>query len=125
MRNGTMHKVTNYGRLGQDPEVIKESPLVVKISLPEEDINKDKEVVTHWHRFTLFQKKADFCRKYLRKGDLVHIEAKMRRNEYKKAGETHTVTDLIITDIQLLDRLEANKQKIIKATGDTPLSDII
>lgn len=117
MRNGTHHEITFIGRLGQDPE-IKEtnggSP-VAKISLPETISVKSSteegkfEDKTIWHRITVFGKSAEFCQKFLAKGDSICVKAKNRPSKWmdKEGKERHGI-DTIADKVMLISRAPAN-----------------
>lgn len=108
MSKGTMQRVTILGRLGNDPEVrdSKGDNLVVKLNLATTDRVKRKdsgnwEDATTWHYVTAFGQLAEFSKNYLKKGDSVLIEAKLRPSKWEdKDGKEHYSIDIIANELQ-------------------------
>ena len=133
MSKGTYQNLTLIGRLGADPEIIdtKGDLSVAKLKVATADSVKRKgsdnwEDVTTWHHVTVFNQKANFAKTYLKKGDSVHVEAKLRPNKWEdKEGRERYTTDIIATDLQQVGRIDRSDSGEPKSTtsGD-PLKDI-
>ncbi len=90
-----VNKVILLGNLGGDPEV-RALPNGVKvaninIATSESYTGKDGQRVeqTEWHRVELWDNLANIAEQYLRKGNQVYIEGKIRSEEWQdKSGAT-------------------------------------
>jgi single-strand DNA-binding protein len=128
MSKGTLQRLTILGRLGSDPEIKEvKNCLVARLNIATTDMIKKKnadnpEEETTWHRVTLFHQKAEFCRDYLKKGDTVIIEAKLRNAKWqdKDGKEQHSI-DIIGHSIQQTGGSKKDKET---ANSDDPLSEI-
>lgn len=90
-----VNKVILVGNLGADPEVrhLEGGSKVAKLSIAtsERYTNKNGEKVdqTEWHRVELWDRLADLSEQYLKKGNTVYIEGKIRTSTYQdKEGVT-------------------------------------
>ena len=64
-----------------------------------------KQERTNWTRCVVFRNTTvDFAEKYLAKGRYVHIVGSLRSNKYEKDGETRYSTDVIVSDVNPLDK---------------------
>jgi single-strand DNA-binding protein len=113
MSKGTMHRVTILGRLGSDPETkdTKNSP-IVKLSVATTDRvkrkdNKEWEEMTTWHRITVFGQSAEFCKSYLKKGDSIYVEAKLRPSKWEdKEGKEQHSLDIVAVEVQQVGKID-------------------
>lgn len=105
----SVNLVTLIGRLGQNPDLktLDGGNTVCNFSLATSDkwTNKSgqKQEKTTWHRITAWGKLAEICGKYLTKGSLCYVEGKISERQYDKDGETRSVTEIIINNMQMLD----------------------
>ncbi len=90
-----VNKVILVGNLGADPEVrhLESGSKVAKLSIAtsERYTNKNGEKVdqTEWHKVELWDRLADLSEQYLKKGNTVYIEGKIKTNTYQdKEGIT-------------------------------------
>ena len=128
MSKGTLQCLTILGRLGCDPKIkeIKKC-LVARLNIATTDMIKKKgsddlQEETTWHRVTMFRQKAEFCRDYLKKGDTVIIEAKLRNAKWQdKDGKERQSIDIIGHAIQ---QAGGNSQKNSSEKSNDPLDDI-
>ena len=80
------------GRLTRDPEMKQtngsEPLLMAKFGLAVERdyTNAQGEKITDFVEIVAWRKKAEFAEKYLKKGQLIGLEGKLRRSEWKKQG---------------------------------------
>ena len=84
-----LNQCTMMGRLTRDPEVrytqSAEPKAVAKFGLAvDRDYTTQGEKITDFFEVEAWQKTAEFAEKYLKKGQLVAIEGKLRRSEWKQ-----------------------------------------
>lgn len=106
-----VNKVILVGNLGKDPEVrtIQNGSLVARFSVATSETytNKEGQRVenTEWHNVVVWRGLASIAEKYLKKGNKVYIEGKLRTRQYEdKDGVKKYTTDVEATDMVLLDR---------------------
>ncbi|MBR4986368.1 MAG: single-stranded DNA-binding protein [Proteobacteria bacterium] len=98
-----VNKAILIGRLGRDPEckTAQSGKLVCNFTLAT-DTGFGQSKTTDWHRIVCFDKQAEFCRNYLRKGSLIYVEGRISYRDYEKDGVKQKVTDIIASSIQSL-----------------------
>lgn len=106
-----INKVILVGNLGKDPEVrtTQGGSQVARFSIATSEVytNKEGQRVenTEWHNIVLWRGLAGVAEKYLKKGNKVYIEGKLRTRQYEdKEGIKRYTTDIEGTDLLLLDR---------------------
>lgn len=86
-----LNHCTMMGRLTRNPEVRQtkgsEPKTVAKFGIAvERDYTAKGEKITDFFEVEAWQKTAGFAGKYLKKGQLIGLEGKLRRSEWKKQG---------------------------------------
>ena len=104
-----VNKVILVGNLGKDPEMrtFNNGDSVANFSVATSESWKDKQTgekktQTEWHNVSAFRKLAEICEKYLKKGDKVYIEGKLKTDKYEKDGVTKYTTRIIADQMQML-----------------------
>lgn len=121
----SVNKVILIGNLGNDPEVQYsyggESCFGnLSIATTNRKLTNDGSYVeeTEWHRVSLFGKRAEFAKKYLRKGLQVYVEGKLKTRSYEKDGKRQYITEVLADQIQILGR-KADNDKIAEGSTQT------
>jgi len=96
---GGVNKVILIGNLGSDPEIrhLNTGSVVANfnIATSESYTNKNGERVTQteWHRIELWDQLAKIAEQYLKKGDSVYIEGKLKTDSWQdQDGVSRSVT---------------------------------
>lgn len=104
-----VNKVILIGRLGKDPEVrnLDNGAVVANFSIATSESYKDrttgeKKEITEWHNIVLWRGLAEIAQKYLRKGDMVYIEGKLRTRSWEKDGVTRYTTEIVGDNMNML-----------------------
>lgn len=104
-----LNKVMLIGRLGRDPEIrySQQGTAVVNFPLATGEYWTDKNTgerqeKTEWHRIVVFGKQAEVCEKYLSKGREVFIEGRLQTRTYEKEGQTHYITETVVSGFQFI-----------------------
>jgi single-strand DNA-binding protein len=111
-----LNKVMLIGRLGADPEmrVISTGSTVVNFNIATGESYKDKNGnmvdKTEWHRIVVWDKLAEICKQYLRKGSKIYIEGKLQTRSWddKETGKKNYATEIVCTDMMMLDGKGSN-----------------
>lgn len=108
MANG-INKVILIGNLGRDPEVQSFENGVKKASFTlattETYKGKDGEKISHteWHNIVLWRGLAEVADRFLKKGNTVYIEGRIRRREYEdKDGQKKFIFEILGDNMQML-----------------------
>lgn len=105
-----LNKVMLIGNLGNDPETryTQGGAAVTSIGIATNETWKDKQTGekqerTEWHNVTFFGRLAEVAGEYLRKGSKVYVEGQLRTNSWEKDGQKHYKTEIIASEMQMLD----------------------
>ncbi len=105
----SLNRVTLIGHLGRDPEMrhLPDGGAVTNFSIATTEQWKDKsgekQEKTEWHRISTFQKLAEICGEYLKKGSQVYIEGKLQTRKWTdKDGIEKYSTEIIADRMQML-----------------------
>jgi single-strand DNA-binding protein len=105
----SVNKVILIGNLGKDPEVrhLEGGVAVARFPLATSESYKDKsgqrQEKTEWHNIVLWRGLAEVAEKYVRKGQSVFIEGKIRTNQYQdKDGNQRYSTEIVADSMTML-----------------------
>lgn len=97
------------GRLGADPEVrtlesgTKVSSIRLATSERYKDRNGNQQESTEWHNVVLWRGLADITEKYLKKGDQVYVEGRIKTRKWTdKDGNDRYSTDIVANEMTML-----------------------
>lgn len=106
-----MNKVMLIGNVGKDPEVryIDKSTCSAQVvlatttpgyTLPNGTVVPEK---TEWHRLLFWRKLAEIVERYVKKGDKLYVEGKLRTRSYTDPkGITRYVTEIWVDEMEML-----------------------
>lgn len=104
-----MNKVIIIGNLGSDVEFnyTPSGTAVAKFSVAVNDRRKSKDGEaqdnTTWFRVVAWQKLAETCSSYLKKGNKVYIEGRLDIRKYQdKNGIDRTSVEIVASDLEFL-----------------------
>jgi single-strand DNA-binding protein len=113
-----INKVILVGRLGSDPELreTNNGTPVANFNLATDETytsNGEKQKKTEWHKLVLWDKLASIAEQYLHKGDLVYVEGKIQSRQYedKRDGAKHTVTEIVVFTLKMLQTQRSDQQE--------------
>lgn len=105
-----LNKVLVIGRLGRDPEMRYTpggSPVTtfsVAASRQWKDGSGEAREETEWFNVVAWNKLAEICKEYLRKASRVYVEGRLQTRQWQgQEGQTHYRTEVIATDMIILD----------------------
>lgn len=105
----SVNKITLMGYLGRDPETrtLPSGSKVVDFSVATSEPSKDKEgnqiELTTWFRVEAWDRLGDVAEQYLKKGDPVYIEGRLRMEEYTdREGKQRTTLRVRALDLNLI-----------------------
>lgn len=119
-----LNKVMVIGRLGRDPEMRYTpggSPVTtfsVATSRQWKDGSGETREETEWFNVVAWNKLAEICKEYLRKASRVYIEGRLQTRQWQdQEGQTHYRTEVIATDMIILDS-RSDSRSLREPTSD-------
>lgn len=114
-----INKVILVGNLGNAPEMsaTQNGSTVANFNVATDESYKDKnsgQMVpkTEWHRIVVFQKLAEICGQYLKKGSKVYIEGKLQTRKWQdQNGQDRYTTEIVANDMRMLDGKPDDQQQ--------------
>ncbi|GDX56558.1 single-stranded DNA-binding protein [Comamonadaceae bacterium] len=110
----SVNKVILVGNCGRDPEIryLPSGQAVANVSVATSTRRKDKnsgESIedTQWHRVTFYDRLAEIAGEYVKKGQPIYVEGRLKYGKYTdQAGVEKNTVDIIATEMQLLGKRE-------------------
>lgn len=122
-----MNKVILMGHLGKDPDMkyTPDGKAITSFSLAttknfKKDGNKNSR--TEWHNITAWEKLAEICGQFLKKGSKILCEGEINYQDWEKDGQKHYKTVITISNMEMLD--SKPKATDILPDNSTPLDDV-
>ncbi len=122
----SVNKVILVGNLGSDPDVrfSASGDKIVTLSIATSEMRKDKQTgerkqITEWHRVIFFGALADIVHQYLKKGDMIYVEGKIRTRKWTDAQGVERYSTEIIADEM---RMIGGKQQRQDQSGSSHMS---
>ncbi len=103
-----INRVILIGNLGKDPDVITFENGVKKatFSLATSESYKNKEGnrvdQTEWHNIVMWRGLADIAERFLRKGNQIYIEGKLKTRSYEQDGIKKYITEIFVDNMTML-----------------------
>lgn len=121
-----VNKVILLGHLGSDPEVryMANGNAACSFRMATSESWKDKQTGekkenVEWHNIVAFNKLADICAEFLKKGAHVYICGKLNTKEWQdKEGKKRWTTQIICDEMQMLDTKNNADYKVSKQSSE-------
>lgn len=109
----SVNRAILLGRVGKDVEVkevggVKCAAFTIATSERYKDKNGEVKENTEWHNIVAWRTTADICERFVRKGDQVYVEGKIKYRTWESNGEKRYATDIVADKVELLAKREAN-----------------
>ncbi len=110
----SVNKVILVGNCGRDPEIryLPSGQAVANVSVATSSRRKDKNTGesiedTQWHRVTFYDRLAEIAGEYVKKGQPIYVEGRLKYGKFtNKDGHEQNTVDIIATEMQLLGKRE-------------------
>jgi single-strand DNA-binding protein len=102
-----MNKVTLHGFTGKDPEIktLESGKKIAKFSLATQNYKKE----TAWHSLIFWEKLAELCEKYVKKGSELIVEGEISYRDYTdKDGMKKYFTEIICNSLEFCGKKETD-----------------
>jgi single-strand DNA-binding protein len=104
-----INKAILVGNLGRDPEIqrfdngVKKATFSLATTEAYKGKDGEKNSHTEWHNIVLWRGLADVAENYLKKGQTVYIEGRIRKREYEdKEGQKKFIYEILGDVLQML-----------------------
>ena len=104
-----VNKVILVGNLGTDPELrhTQSGIAVANFTLATSEKRKDKDgnavEQTEWHRINTWEKTAENCAKFLKKGSKIYLEGRINTRKWEdKEGKDRYTTEITAQSVKFL-----------------------
>lgn len=117
-----MNHIVLIGRLTRDPE-LRYTPNGVAVAnfdlaVDRPTTNQQGERQTDFIRIVAWQKQAELCANYLKKGRLVGVEGRLQIRSYEtQDGQKRRVAEVVANFVQFLDRNREETQSADNTTN--------
>jgi len=105
----SLNKIQIIGNLGADPEIrsttsgTRVATLSVATSRSWTDRSGQRQEKTEWHRVVCWDKLAEICERYLKRGDRVYIEGSIEYRQWEgQDGQTKYTTEIRAREMIML-----------------------
>ena len=122
-----VNKAILVGNLGADPEMrqTQKGQSVANFNLATTRTwtkDGEKREETEWHRVIAWDRLAEICGEYLKKGSSVYIEGRLQTRAWEDdAGVKRYTTEVVAFEMQMLGRKEdKNEVKPVAIDGELP-----
>ncbi len=121
-----VNKVILIGNLGRDPEVFTfdngNKKVRLAVATTETYRNKQNEKVEHteWHIVVLFRGLAEVAAKYLKKGNPVYVEGRLRTRNWEENGLKRYVTEVEAQNLIMLGGKRNEAPTVIQGVEAMP-----
>ena len=121
--SGTLNKVMLIGHLGDNVKIhyFDDSNCVGRFPLATNETYTNKQTHekvtnTEWHNIVVRNKAAEICEKYLKKGDRVYIEGRLKTRKWQDdKGNDRYSTEIVCTDFTFLTAKNEQTQQATDA----------
>lgn len=123
----SLNKVILIGRLGADPDTrFTQSGKVVTKFRMATDAGWGEKKSTDWHTVVTFDKVAEKCAKYLRKGRMVYVLGRITYRKWEREeGGAQWYTDIIASDVHFIagqeERVQVPQSTVAEPSGELDL----
>mgnify|MGYP000297786286 FL=1 len=111
---GSLNKVLLIGNVGRDPELryTPNGKPVVSFTVATNRVwtgpDGERREETEWFNVVAWNRLAEQCNEYVRKGRKVYVEGRLHTRSWEgQDGQRRYRTEVIATDVRLLDRRPA------------------
>ena len=113
-----MNKVILIGNVGRDPEMryTPQGHAVTSFSVAT-SYGKGYDKATEWFNCSAWGKQAELTNDYLRKGNQVYVEGRIRSREYEVDGKPRFSLDVSVNQVQFLGTARPISEDVDEVLG--------
>ena len=116
-----MQKWIGTGNLTRDVEKVSENLVKFTIAIPEDYVKEDGERPVQFFTIICWNKLAENCARYLKKGSKVLVEGKLQNRTYEQNGTKKYITEILARAVEFLSvKKDEPKLTPIEDNGTMP-----
>lgn len=124
-----INKVILVGNVGSTPEIRQAGDArVANFTLATSESYKDKngvkQTITDWHRLTAWRGLVEIIEKYVKKGQQLYIEGRLKTRSYDDNGVKRYVTEIVVDTLKLLGSKHEEAGDAISPPPPPPSEDL-
>ena len=126
-----VNKVILLGNVGKDPEVrnLEGGAVVATMTLATNESFKnaqgEKVTQTEWHNIVVWNSLAKVVEKYVKRGDKLYVEGKIRNRSYDaQDGSKRYISEVFVTTMQMLGSAPKQPESQRPYMTDFPEEDV-
>ena len=115
--SGTLNKVMLIGHLGDNIKMhyFEGGNAIGRFPLATNEVYNNKQTnervtQTEWHNVVVRNKLAENCEKYLKKGDKVYCEGRIKTRQWEQEGQKRYSTEIHVYDMTFLSNLSVDQK---------------
>lgn len=126
----SINRVLLTGHLTRDPEVRSTASGMSVLGFGVAVNDRRKNQAGEWEDYpnfidcTMFGTRAQSVARYLSKGTKVAIEGKLRWNQWEKDGQKRSKIEVIVDDLELMQRTDSPRQDAADGYDQQPMMDV-
>lgn len=110
----SVNQVRLLGYLGRDPETrfTGGGTIIAEMRMATTERRKrggDWVDETEWHNLKVFNRLAEVCRDYLKKGAKLYVEGRLHTDRWEKDEQAHFRTEILVEELIILDGAEKER----------------
>lgn len=116
-----MNKVMLIGNVGQDPDIryFESDQAVAQVRLATTErgytLQNGTKVPdrTEWHNVVFYRQLAKIVERYIKKGDKLYVDGKLRYRPYDDTkGNRRMITDIVVENLEILTPKSAHTESV-------------
>lgn len=125
-----LNQVNLIGRVTRDPELraLPSGTKVVSIGVATNSTWKDKEgekkEEVEFHNVVAFSKLAEIIGQYVRKGQLIYIEGRLKTTSWEKDGAKRYKTEIVAQNMQMGPKAANSSSQTDSGRTDLPSEEV-
>ncbi|MNK05012.1 Single-stranded DNA-binding protein [compost metagenome] len=129
--SGSVNKVILIGNLGKDPEVrrLENGAVVASFPIATSETYTDRTTGerkdnTDWHNIVVWRGLAEVVEKYVRKGQKIYVEGKLKTRSWTdQNGATRYTTEVVADELTILTPRNDQEKPMNQATPPYPTEE--
>ncbi|MFO7587223.1 MAG: single-stranded DNA-binding protein [Gemmatimonadota bacterium] len=104
----SLNRAEIIGNLGADPELrsttsgVRVATLSVATNRSWTDRQGQAQEKTEWHRIVCWDRLAEVCERFLKRGDRVYVDGSIEYRQYQQDGQTKYITEIRAREMIML-----------------------
>ncbi len=129
--SGSVNKVILIGNLGRDPEVrrLENGAIVASFPIATSETYTDRTTGerkdnTDWHNIVVWRGLAEVVEKYVRKGQKIYVEGKLKTRSWTdQSGATRYTTEVVADELTILTPRNDQERPVNPTTPPYPTEE--